>query len=237
MKKNLLTHLVLFDIDGTLLHPNTAGRASLRAALERVYGTAGDVDTHVLRGGVDRATVAVLMRKAGIPEDELWAKFASVGDVMVEVLRKGAADGTFTLTPYAGTMELLVALEARDDVLLGLITGNFEVSGKEKLRAAGFDPAMFKVGAYGDEAEVRDALPPLAVERARVLTGVTFKGARVVIIGDTPLDITCGRVIGVRSIAVATGWTDREKLASYDPDYLFDDLTDTQAVIEAILAD
>jgi phosphoglycolate phosphatase-like HAD superfamily hydrolase len=56
----------------------------------------------------------------------------------------------------------------------------------------------------------------------------------MVIIGDTPSDIHCGRPIGARAIAVATGHYTVDALASHDPDAVFIDLGDTEAVLAAI---
>ncbi len=231
-----MSHLVLFDIDGTLLMPDGAGRAALKAALERIYGTAGNLETFNLGGSLDRLTVRILMAEAGVSPEVIWARFGELGRVMEADLRGRLAARLHNLQPCCGGHELVAALAARDDVLLGLVTGNFHATALIKLEAAGYDTSVFQVGAYGDEAEDRSLLPPLAVERASRLAGVSFSGTKVVIIGDTEWDIRCGAGIGARSIAVASGWTVREELAKHQPDYLFDDLTDTQAVLAAILA-
>ena len=93
----------------------------------------------------------------------------------------------------------------------------------------------FRFGAFGSDCERRDGLPPIAVERAASLTGVTFRGAEVVVIGDTPSDVTCGQALGVRAVAVATGRHGRAALAAAGADFAFDDLSDTEAVLAALL--
>jgi len=232
----LIQHLVLFDIDGTLLLPDGAGRAALRVALERVYGTPGGAETFALGGSLDRHTVRLLMTEAGIPEDVIWSRFDELARVVEADLRQRIAARLHHVRPCPGTHALIAALQAREDTLLGLITGNFRGTAAIKLEAAGFDPAVFRVGAFGDEAEDRNLLPPLAIERASALTGMKFVGQQVVVIGDTPSDILCSRGVGARSIAVCTGWVSRADLNTYRPDALFDDLTDTQAVLGTILA-
>ncbi len=229
-------HLVLFDIDGTLLLPDGAGRAALKAALLQVYGTAGAADTFALGGSLDRRTVRTLMTEAGVADAVIWARFAELERVMAADLRKRIAAGMHQVRPCPGAQALLDELSRRQDVLLGLITGNFRSTAEVKLEAAGFDPARFRVGAFGDEAEERSDLPPLAVARAYAATGVAFTGQQVTIIGDTVSDILCGRTVGARSIAVMTGWARPEELVAAQPDYLFADLTDLQGVLEAILA-
>jgi phosphoglycolate phosphatase-like HAD superfamily hydrolase len=231
-----LKYLVLFDIDGTLLHPDGAGRASLALALEQVYGTAGDAHAFSLAGSLDRNTVHVLMAGAGVAEETIWERFEELGRVMELHLHERIQARLHRVQPCPGAHTLINALHQRDDLILGLITGNFEGTARIKLAAAGFDPSVFRVGAFGHEADTRDELPRLAVERAAALTGHTFSGKQVVIIGDTPSDVTCGRSIGAMSIAVLTGWSSREELQIAGPDYLFDDLADNDAILFAIFA-
>jgi phosphoglycolate phosphatase len=228
--------LVLLDIDGTLLWPDGAGRAAMRGALERIYGTAGEVDRFPFRGHTDRYIVHTLLRAEGLLDDVIGARFDQLGEVMVAELKERLANGEHHIRRCPGALELVLALAARDDALLGLLTGNFYQTAAVKLQAAGFDPALFRVGAYGSEAEGRDELPPLAVARAKELAGAEFAGKQIVIIGDTAHDVTCGRGVGARSIAVMTGWTDRAEIEVAQPDYLFDDLADTKTVLAAIYA-
>jgi phosphoglycolate phosphatase len=223
-----LTRLVLFDIDGTLLWPDGAGKASMKLALEQVYGTAGPIDTYKFAGCTDRLTVGTLLREAGLPPEQIWDRFAQLGPAMEAALRILLQEKRHHIRPCPGAIELVA--------LVGLVTGNLRPTAAVKLLAAGFDPALFRVGAYGDEAEARTNLPPRAVERARQLTGVSFKGKQIVIIGDTPDDMHCGRSVGARSMVVMTGWVDRPTMEALYPDYIFDDLSDTHQVLSAIMA-
>jgi phosphoglycolate phosphatase-like HAD superfamily hydrolase len=135
---------------------------------------------------------------------------------------------------FPGVVELIDALEARADRVLGLLTGNLAEGAAAKLRAVGIDPARFAVAAYGSDHEVRAELPAIALERARARFGTDIPGSALVIIGDTPADIECGRAVGARAIAVATGRYSVEDLAAHDPFAVFADLTDTEAVLRAI---
>lgn len=231
-----LNRLVLFDIDGTLLWPDGAGKASMQLALEQVYGTAGPIDTYKFAGCTDRLTVSTLLRDAGLTPEQIWDRFDQVGPAMEAALRVLLREKRHHIRPCPGTLELVDALADRKDVLVGLVTGNLRPTAAIKLREAGFDPELFRVGAYGDEAEARADLPPRAIERARQLMGVSFKRGQVVIIGDTPDDMRCGRSVGARSMAVMTGWVDRPLMEALHPDVIFDDLSDTQAVIDTITA-
>jgi phosphoglycolate phosphatase-like HAD superfamily hydrolase len=135
-----------------------------------------------------------------------------------------------------GVPALLDRLEAEPGVVLGLLTGNVARGAALKLRAGGLDPARFVVGAYGSDAAHRPDLPPIAARRAAARFGGRAPGGHeVVIIGDTPADIECGRCIGARAIGVATGGYALEELLAHEPHAAFEDLTDLDAVLPAIL--
>jgi phosphoglycolate phosphatase len=228
--------LVLFDIDGTLLWPDGAGKAALKATLERVYGSAGPIDEFRFGGKTDRWLVGELLRLGGIVPSTIWEGYPRALSVMEDELRGRIERGEHDVQPCPGALALVERLSACGDALVGLLTGNYQGTALVKLRAGGFDPATFQVGAYGHESLDRGSLPALAVARAEALTGVHFKGQQVVIVGDTPEDVTCGRGVDARSIAVLTGWGERPALEVVNPHYLFDDLTDAEAVLDAIFA-
>lgn len=231
-----LERLILFDIDGTLLWPDGIGRAAMKASLEAIYGTAGPIDTYKFHGQTDRETVSVLIGKAGFPQAAIDEQFHRLAPTMESIITRLVEARQFNIRPCTGAPELIAALAARGDALLGLLTGNLQPTAAIKLRAAGYDPSLFRVGAFGDISEARVDLPPVALAEAARLSGVRFSGKQVVIVGDTPADIACGRAVNGRSIAVATGWISAEELAQGQPDYLFNDLTNTQAVLSAIFA-
>jgi phosphoglycolate phosphatase-like HAD superfamily hydrolase len=137
------------------------------------------------------------------------------------------------LRRFDGVLELLDALEARQDRVLGLLTGNLARGAVRKLSAVGVAPERFRLGAYGSDHELRHELPAIAVARAEAL-GLRFPGDRVIIVGDTPADLRCGRGIGARAIGVATGRYSVDALAAHEPAAVFPDLTDTAAVMRAI---
>ena len=104
-----------------------------------------------------------------------------------------------------------------------------------QLRSGGIDPSRFRVGAYGSDAAHRPALPPIAARRAERYFGRVPSGPEVVIIGDTPADIHCGSGISARAVAVATGGYSVSELAACGPHAVFEDLSDTERVLQAIL--
>jgi phosphoglycolate phosphatase-like HAD superfamily hydrolase len=105
-----------------------------------------------------------------------------------------------------------------------------------KLASAGIDMARFRVNAFGSDHEHRPELPRVAQRRAREALGQAFEGEAIVVIGDTPADIGCARSVAGRTIAVATGSYSLAELAEHGPTALFADLTDTAAVVQAIVA-
>jgi phosphoglycolate phosphatase len=137
--------------------------------------------------------------------------------------------------PLAGVPEILDALEARDDVVLGLLTGNIAPGARIKLSAAGIDPDRFRVNAFGSDHERRPELPGIAQRRASEVLGLSIAGDRLVVIGDTPADIECGRSLGARSIGVASGHYTVEQLLTHNPYAALPSLVDTQQVLEAIM--
>jgi phosphoglycolate phosphatase len=146
-----------------------------------------------------------------------------------------AAAGGIRIMP--GIFDLLDALEARDDVVLGLLTGNLAEGARAKLSAGGINPDRFRVGAYGSDHEVRGELPAVAQRRANEQLGLSFSGRDIVVIGDTPADLQCGVAIGCTAIGVATGMYSLEDLREHQPAAVFENLADTPAVVRAIIGE
>jgi phosphoglycolate phosphatase-like HAD superfamily hydrolase len=231
--------LVLFDVDGTLLWTDGAGRRAIHRALLDEAGTAGPIATYRFDGKTDPQIVQELLSLAGHPSASDDAMIQAVCHRYVDHLRAELDHPTRTTRVLAGIEPLLAALEpheAADRALVGLLTGNVAPGAALKLRSAGLDPERFRVGAYGSDSARRGDLPQVAAARASALTGRPFAGADVVILGDTPDDVACGRSIGARSVAVATGFYDVPALRACGATYVFETLTDTAAVLDAIFA-
>jgi phosphoglycolate phosphatase-like HAD superfamily hydrolase len=225
--------LLLFDIDGTLLNTGGAGTLALRNTLTALWGTAGDIDHYDLGGRTIREILRDLLTGAGIDEADIWSRFDEFQEVWPPELAR--VIGNFDVKRCPGTLELIGALRGREDALLGILTANIEKTAHIKLRTAGFDPADFPVGAYGDVSEVRADLVPDAWRQAEALLGHSILPAETVLIGDTALDVETAHAAGARSVAVMTGGKPREELAAAGPTYLFEDLSDTEEVIAALL--
>lgn len=224
--------LLLFDIDGTLIRSNGAGRLTLAYALEKVFGKVGPLENYNMSGKTDPRIIIDLLTAVGIPRKEIQKKLPAIYEHMAEHGQKIFPDKE--MTPCVGVPELLEQLGQRDDVLLGLLTGNSQLTAPLKLAAAGIDPLQFKVGAYGSDAMDRNELPLIGMSRASQLTGKPFNGNNTVIIGDTPADILCARAGKATAVAVASGWHAAATLTEYRPDHIFDNLGDTQHVLRVL---
>jgi phosphoglycolate phosphatase len=228
--------IVLFDIDGTILWTDGAGRRAVFQALEEHFGETGPGE-HRFDGKTDPQIVRELMRHAGVAEADIDARLDVVLDRYLALLREELADTDHGDHVFPGVAELLRALEARDDVLLGLLTGNIHPGAHAKLSAVGIAPDRFLVGAFGSDHHERPELPEIARRRAEALLGAPVSGRDVVVIGDTPADIACGIGIGARAIGVATGRYSVDELRACNAAAVFPDLADTDAVMRAILED
>jgi phosphoglycolate phosphatase len=231
--------LVLFDIDGTLLWTDGAGRRAIHRALLDEMGTAGPIESYRFDGKTDPQIVRELLALARHPDAQDQARLEAVCRRYVELLRAELEKPAQSTQVFAGVTELLAALESQEAegrVLVGLLTGNLEPGAALKLRSGGLDPARFRVGAYGSDSPRRSDLPAVAARRAAALTGREFAGPDVVIVGDTPEDVACGRAIAARAVAVATGSYDVAALRAAGAAYVFETLADTSAVLDAIFA-
>jgi phosphoglycolate phosphatase-like HAD superfamily hydrolase len=226
------TRLVLFDIDGTILRSNRAGRRAMIAALREVFGGTGPED-HRYDGKTDPQIVREVMRLEGHHDAHIDERMDALMALYLAHLERELVDADTRV--YPGVRELLDTLEARDDTILGLLTGNLREGAHAKLRAAGIEPTRFRVGAFGSDHEHRPELPELARRRAENELGIEVKGDHLVIIGDTPADMECGRELGARAIGVATGSYSVDELLQCRPHAVFETLADTPSVVRAIV--
>lgn len=219
-------HIILFDIDGTLLHSGGAGQAGIERALEIAFGITAPTDGIPTAGRTDRAIGADLIRfhqleESDRPHDRLVKAY-------LQVLPSELANRRGRV--YPGVRELLDRLHARNDVRLGLLTGNYREAAWLKLRHYALDH-YFQFGGYGDEHADRDEVARQALAAAEEQATQPIDREKLWVIGDTPADVRCGRAIGARVIAVATGIYSLEELAAAQPDHLFRDFADTAAVL------
>jgi phosphoglycolate phosphatase-like HAD superfamily hydrolase len=219
-------HVLLFDIDGTLLSSAGAGKAAIEGALTGEFGVA--IRGHVpYSGRTDRAIGRDLFRVHELEDSaENWERLIA-GYL-------GRLPGTLANHPgqvLPGVAALLEQLRGRrGEVALGLLTGNIREGARLKLAHYGL-AEHFAFGGFGDRHHDRDEVAREALAEATCHLNGKVHLERVWVIGDTPLDVSCARAIGARVLAVATGWHTREELHASEPDLLLSDLSDPDALL------
>ncbi len=222
--------LLLWDIDGTLIASGGAGMRALETALRTVFGVDGSLHDIDFGGRTDHwimRQVFVKFAIAATPEN-----FARYFEGYMDALPAELAHVRARVLP--GVREVLHAAAVHGQVAQGLLTGNLKRGAQVKLAHHGLWD-HFPFGAFGDDSELRNELGPHAVRRAAERHGVEFSAANVWVIGDTPHDIACGKVIGARTLAVATGGYQLEELRAHTPTLVLENLADTERVLELLI--
>jgi len=227
-----MRRLILFDIDGTLVWGGPAKDAFCRALVE-VYGTAGTVERVSFAGKTDPQIARELLTGGGLTRTAIDAGMAELWARYLGHLAEMIVDDPPTVLP--GVHALLDRLSAHADVGVGLLTGNIAGGAELKLASAGLWN-RFGFGSFGSDHEERDELPLIAVERARGLWGRALAPEHAIVIGDTPRDVACGKVGGMRTIAVATGTFTVDDLSTTGADHVVEDLSRTDEIVELMIA-
>ncbi len=222
--------LILWDIDGTLVYMDNAGERALLLAIKKLYGRdlGGKLPVD-LRGRTDTSIARDLLSFLEVPhsfEEESRFRRAYLENMPL-TLPAGKA------RILAGIREALDAIRNHPNIHQALLTGNLREGAKLKLEYLGLWD-YFEFGAFADDSHLRDELGPFALSRAKEKLGIDFPPERVYIIGDTPHDIACGKAIGAKTIAVATGSFTVDQLAALNPTHVFKDLSDTKALLSAV---
>jgi len=223
--------LLLFDIDGTLLTTNGAGRPAVEAALAELVGRPISTEGISFSGKTDPQILREVLTLNEADETLLNGRFPEVVDAfrttMHRVFDPAGADA------LAGSQALVEQLHVDERFQLALLTGNLQEMAYLKVGAIGFGEQHFPFGAFGSDHENRNELPAIARQRAATHAGIEPGDA--VIIGDTPRDIECGRLGGCMTIAVATGRFSYDELAEHEPDVLLDSLEDADEFLRVVL--
>lgn len=223
--------LLLWDIDGTLVCTDRAGERSLLILIRELYGRdLGEKLPVQLQGRTDTSIARDILAHLGIPATPEEEK--KIRDGYIALLPKTLPAGKSKLHP--GIQEALEAVHAHPEIHQGLLTGNQREGARLKLEHLGIWH-YFEFGAYAEDSHDRNELGPFALARAKEKLGIDFPPGRVFIIGDTPHDVACGKAIGAKTIAVATGGFSVAQLEACSPTHTFADLSDTQALLKIIL--
>lgn len=226
---HLLHRLLLWDIDGTLITTGAAGQRAIAMATAKRFGGDGDLSGVEIAGRTDTGIARQILAKHGAPFDEKSVR--TFLDLYLELLAQELPRSEGHVLP--GVVELLERTTEQPHTSLGLLTGNLERGAKLKLEHYGLW-RFFAFGAFADDHHDRNELGAFAVRRALEHTGRKFLPAKIDVVGDTGHDVACGKAIGARTIAVATGGWSRERLAESAPDFLFDDLREVEPIVRAL---
>ncbi len=221
--------LLLWDIDATLITSGGGGDTALKRAVHERFGAEDDLREIEIAGRTDRHIATSILQKYKV---EPTAN--AVGDFVEVYLRwLGELLPKLNGSVLPGVKEILDCIKPKEDRVLALLTGNLERGAKLKLERYGLWD-YFEFGAFADDHHDRNELGAFARKRATEKHGHDFDAARIDVIGDTGHDIACGKILGARTIAVATGSWTRDQLAQHAPDFLFDDLSDVDGVMAAL---
>lgn len=229
-------HICLLDIDGTLLLTGGAGQTAFAETLAADFDIPKIHTNVAFAGRSDRAIVCDLLQAHGVqPTDENWQRFL-IG--YLSRLDDALARHQGHVLPGVG--ELLTTLADRGDIAIGLLTGNVREGARRKLTFYNLWH-WFPFGGFGDVHQERSGIAAAALTAAREhlngrspsgsANGSTAEHGEVIVIGDTLHDISCGRSIGARCVAVATGHVSMQELATGSPDVLVSDLADSGPVL------
>ncbi|MDK3160811.1 HAD hydrolase-like protein [Kamptonema cortianum] len=223
--------LLLWDIDGTLLTTGGAGVNALATALRREFHvefhpTDGDPD---IGGRTDKYIASALLKRFGHEASE--SNIHRFLEAYLEELPKQLASRPGTV--LAGVADILEEVTRRPHLAQGLLTGNLRRGAGIKLSHYRIHH-FFEFGAFADDSALRNELGPHARRRAGEYHDCEFAPENVFVIGDTPHDIECGKAIGARTIAVATGAYSLEQLAAHDPTAVFADFRDEKSFFDLV---
>jgi len=223
--------ILLFDIDGTLLLTGGAGLRAMNRAFVHLYGIEEKFSGKNLAGRTDTSIFRDAAEECGFPydADSLEEFKEEYFAALPQELNTPARDKR--LMP--GVQELLTALNARNDVYLGLLTGNWRKSGYLKLAVFGLD-RFFTFGAFSEDSEIRPDLLPYAVRRCQLKYNRKPEPQDIFVIGDTPSDIQCAKPHGAVSVAVAAAHYKEKDLDAFQPDHILTDFTDLDAALRIL---
>jgi Predicted phosphatases len=224
--------LILWDIDSTLLTTNGIAAEMMRESMRQLFGSSPSKERSIYAGKTDRQIIRETFPH--FSSEQIDRAIADFTELYIKLLRQQHNELLAKTRVYAGARELLQAFQGK--AYQGVLTGNIASVARYKLEVAGLDSFIdFETSAFGSDHHERAALLPIALERAARRYGRSFQGSDVVIIGDTPNDVACGKAGGAHTVAVATGIYSLEQLQACQPDLLLADLSQP-GTAERILA-
>lgn len=238
--RDVRDRLVLWDVDYTLINAGGQSRRLYRVVFRELFGR--ELQTVAsMAGRTDRAIILDTLSGAGVPDPgrHVCAFMARLAVHAPEFAGRVRAHG-HALPGAVEALRALAALTASDAraarVVQSVLTGNVRPLAEAKLSALGLAKYLdLDIGAYGDAHTERGKLVRMARDNAARAYGLSFPGEQTVLVGDTPLDVAAALGAGARGVAVASGATSQRELAAAGAHMVLPDLTDTAALVAAIL--
>jgi phosphoglycolate phosphatase-like HAD superfamily hydrolase len=220
-----MIRLVLFDIDGTLVHTGRAGSRAFGKTIASEFKVSESVEKVRFGGRTDISLARELFGLNRIPATP--ENFRRFFESYVFWLDHLVANTNGEICP--GVPEFIRELQTLPNPPMpGLLTGNIQLGAEIKLRRYGLWE-FFETGGFADDSEDRNHIAAAALERGRRVLGGNLRGGEILVVGDTPHDIRCGQFIGAKVLAVATGGAKLEELQNHQPDWAVEDLTRVSA--------
>ncbi len=232
-----MMRILLWDIDGTLIHSAQVGAYKLYTipVLEEIFGTAGRLAEMRVSGMTDLQIIFEALRDVGVSQEEILARAEVLVSRLTEEARRVTGNGEKFFVLLPGVRETLEALASHPRYESALVTGNIKPMAQLKMELVGLDHFFTLPGAFGDESHNRRDLPARAAERIREHLQMDLAPEQFIVIGDTPNDIDCARHFGARAVAVGTGrFYSTEEIIECKPDALLPDLTDVELVLRTL---
>ena len=227
---HIKTRVVFFDMDHTLLDVSSFHRKNFLMVLNKLFGiTALE---KVVTSGVPMFEV---MRRfavaAGISEGSVNARQAEIERMLVENIQTILPQDLHDFV-FPGVVPLLETLH-KNKIPVGLTTGSLRGVASQVLSRAGL-LGFFPLTSFGDDCDQRQQIIDRGLVKATWVYGLAREAIELVTVGDAPMDIQAGKAFDARTIAVTTGLYTEQDLNAHNPDFIFANLADTQAIFSAI---
>ena len=230
--------ILLWDIDGTLMRSTVRGgyKKYFTATMQKVFGSAGNLDDITPSGMTDTQIIFEALKNEGFTPEQIMKRKTEILEVFKPEMEKVLAEDGEPFEILAGVKEILAETDKNPHFINALLTGNLSVAAEIKLRAVGiWDYFKDAPNAFGEISHERN---DLAIEAGKLFNekyDFQFKPEQFIVIGDTPNDILCARHFGAKCVAVLTGRDQtKEKLLSFNPDAVLDNLKDTSKMLELL---